>query len=1130
MKNKFYYKQCSAKILRVGILSALFLFLATGIGYAGLVKGRVTDAAGEALLGVTVMVKGSAVGTATDINGNYEISVSSQSAVLRFSYIGYVPKDEPVGNRTVINVLLQEDHNVLNEVVVVGYDTQRKVNLTGAVSTVDVAKQLDGRPLPDLGRGLQGAVPGLSITTSSGRIGTQPNIRIRGAVGTLIDEGNGASRPLILVDGVEISDITLINPDDVENISVLKDAASSSIYGTRAAFGVLLITTKKGSGVKDKFDVSYSNNFSWASPITLPKMAKSYENAQMLLDARDRQSPGTVQFYVAMAGTMVNAASIERMKEWERIFGGYNLGPEMVEGRDFEVIAGQVYFYRSWDAAKLYMREWTPTRQHNFSVNGTTGKTNVYLGLGYMGQSGVVKEKPDRFDRYSVNMNLDTKVNDWLTTRGKFMFSRTDLESPATLSNTANVNVYQSLYHLYRWPSWMPYGTYEGKPFRNPITEIMASPYNTGQKDMMRASVGATAKFTKDLSLDVDYTFIGENYMYILRGGEVGGWDFWGGSLMYNPNWALPAQNKIEQEFDKYDHHAANAVLRYNKPINRHKIGAFAGVNIEEKSTRWILGRKFNLLDFNKQEFPLAGLSGETPVVNGEFYDWSIFGTFARVNYSFADRYLLELNGRYDGSSKFPLDQLYGFFASASGGWIFTEEKFMESVSALSFGKLRVSYGEIGNQAVGLNQFRPTLANERSGWLMNDNEWTFGMPRALARGFTWENVETKNLGLDLRFFNNKLGFTCELYQRKTKGLISAGEKLPATFGASPPLANAGELTNNGWEIGLDFHHKFSNGVGLGITANLSDALTTVTKHSNGLNTTLDGSNYKGKIYGEIWGFDTYGFFTENDFAYDEDGDRIYYTWREDAEGNRYKEFGKTGLHSEMAPGVPSQEYVELAYAWFKTQPGDIRYVDRTGEGVINRGQYTAANPGDMRRIGNTTPRYEYSSRISLDYKGLDFSLFLQGVGKRDYWGTGTMMIPGWNFSELIYYAHQTDYWTPDNPNAFYPRLTPVDQPNVHTGAAALNFMPQTKYLLNMSYLRFKNVMLGYTLPTSLMKKAGIEKLRIYVNGENILTFHKLGKIPLDPETGVASGDGDLMGFGRIYPFTRAFSCGLQLKF
>ncbi|MDR1526326.1 MAG: TonB-dependent receptor [Dysgonamonadaceae bacterium] len=1117
--------QSVLRIIRTSLVMFLFLLLGGGMASHAqtgnaTVKGKVTDASGESLIGVTVMVKGTSVGTSTDLDGNYELSVSGRSAVLRFSYIGYVSKEETVGNRSVVDVQLLEDNNVLNEVVVVGYDTQRKANLTGAVGTVDVAKQLEGRPLPDLGRGLQGSVPGLTVTSSSGRIGSTPVIKIRGQIGTIID--GGSSNPLILLDGVEISDLSLVNPDDVAEISVLKDAASSSIYGTRAAFGVVLITTKKGSS-KDKYTVNYSNNFSWAKPTVLPQMAKSYEGAGMALEMRRRSSPGAVS-YQSTNMLIWNDESIDRMKEWERVYGGLNLSPEMVYGRDFETLSGTTYFYRSFDAADLYMKEYSASQQHNLSVSGSTGKTNIYLGIGYMGQGGVVKVKPDEFDRYSVNLNVDTRVNDRITARGKFLFSRTNLETPFNFNSVT----YDALYYLYRWPSIMPYGTYQGKPFHNSITEVAAANYDMDTKDYIRASVGATIDIIKGLSLDLDYTFNKDDQMIIQRGGEVGGWDFWStGQIVETKNWAAAGRNKVDQYFYHRDYHAGNAVLRYKKDIRLHKISAFAGTNIEQKEVRMLNGWKLGLLDFSKPEIDLATGNNTTydaagyPTFNqGEFLDgshtsWAILGFFGRINYSFADRYLVELNGRYDGSSKFPVNQQFAFFPSGSLGWVFTGESFMEPLQpVVSFGKLRASYGSVGNQAVGDNRFRALLASGvNSGWVISGNEKTFGMPAAISPNFTWETIESKNLGLDLRFFNDKLGLSADLFQRKNKNMIASGEEVPAFFGASAPMTNIGELTTNGWEIGVDFRHTFANGLKLGLTANVSDALATITQHRNGLGTAIDGSNYKGKIYGEIWGFETDRFFTEADFAHDADGNHIVVD-------------GVT----QMAPGVASQARIESAYGWFNYQPGDVKYKDLSKDGKIDWGDNTPENPGDMKRIGNTTPRYEYNSRLSLEWKGVDFELFIQGVGKRDYWATGTMIIPGWNNAEATFYEHQTDYWTTDNTNAFYPRLTPYSQPTQYTRAAALNFMPQTKYLLDMSYFRIKNITLGYTLPAQLLQKAKIERLRVYASLENVAEFDHLGNLPLDPETGTSSGDGGNMGFGRIYPFTRLASFGVQLKF
>jgi len=1097
MKKKIYFKFFDSKIPKLGILTIFSLFLAIGNGYAAdlLIKGKVTDSSGEGLIGVTVLVKGTSKGMPTDIDGNYEISVPSQSAVLRFSYIGFIAVEETVGNRTVINVQLQENSNVLNEVVVVGYDTQRKVNLTGSVANINVAEQLEGRPITDVGRGLQGATAGLTVTTTSGQIGATPELRIRGNYGSLLNDANGASRPLILVDNVEISDLNLVNPDDIENISVLKDAASSSIYGSRAAFGVVLITTKSGKK-QETFTASYSNNFAWTTPTVTPKMAKTYENAEILLESKRRASPGLTEY--AINGIRFNADIIDRMKEWDRVFGGMNLGQEMVLGRDFEIVDGNPQFYRGWDPAKEYMQNGF-MQQHNLSATGSSGKTNYHLGLGYMGDRGMLKIKPDHWNRYSASFNTDTEITKWLSVRSKLMFARTDLEQPFEY-NSNSINGW-ALYYLYRWPANYPYGTYQGVPFRSSMADIEQANTTTDRKNYTRITLGGTLTFTKNLSLDADYTYIMDNRLRQERGGQVTAWDFWNGGMRQ-----IVTSPTSKNVYDQYnyltEHHTANIVLRYKKDFSQnHKLNVFAGYNMEYEYYNMMDGWKFNLLDFSKPSFDTA--VGEQHIA-GDQSDWASLGFFGRINYSFKDRYLIELNGRYDGSSRFPLDQHWGFFPSGSLGWILSEESFMQPAQSwLSFAKIRASLGTIGNPNIGDYQFLPIMQYAASNWLINTvPEGTFGMPRALFEGFTWEKIETRDLGLDLRFLNNKLGATFDVYQRINRGMVVTGDQVPATFGAPAPYRNIGEMTTTGWELSLDFNHSFSKDLKFRMNVNLSDAQTKMTKHPYKA-ALLDGTNYEGKIMGEIWGFETDRYFTEDDFINVDEG--------------------------IFKDGIPDQSrYASLAYGFSRYLPGDIKYKDLDGNKVIDRGSNRSDDHGDLKRIGNSTPRYEYSTRIGLDYKGFDLDIFIQGVGSRQMWGTGQMIIPRWNFSEMVVYAHQTDYWTPENPNAFYPRLSEMNQPNQYSEAAG-NFMAQSKYLLDLSYCRLKNVTFGYSIPKPILKKATLGKARVYLSLENLFEITNLGNIPIDPETNTTTGDGGTAGFGRIYPYMRSISFGLQLS-
>lgn len=1078
------------------LITSILLFCVSLASMATVVSGYVTDTQGEPLIGVSVVHIGSTQGTITDIDGAFTLDVPSD-CILQFSYVGYLTHTEKVNGRTELKIQLKEDNKTLQEVVVVGYETQRKANLTGAVASINVNDQLEGRPITNVGSGLQGATPGLTVTQSSGRIGDTPKFRIRGAVGTLLNEGNDASQPLILVDGVEISDISMVNADDIQDISILKDAASSSIYGTRAAFGVILITTKSGSGLNSKFNVSYSNNFSWATPTALPEISKSYIGAEMALEARNRRSPGTTVFTNA-CGLVWDAEDIANMKEWDRMFGNANLGPEMVEGRDFIIKSGVPHFYRSWNAAKEFVNDWSFNQQHNLSVGGNIGKTNYYLGLGYMGQKGVVKVNPDQYNRFSINFGTETDINKWVRVRSKMLYTRTDLETPFNFGTSS----YDALYYLYRWPSIMPYGTYEGKPFRNSVTETAAANMDSDIKDYMRVSVGAT--FTlgiPDLTLDVDYTYNLDNQSITQRGGIVGGWDFWSGSLSLVDNWAASSRNKIDKYIYQRNYHVGNAVLRYKHTWNdAHNFSAFAGFNIEYKETEYTNAEKRDLLDMNKPEISLA--TGDN-FIYGSHSSWAIMGFFARVNYNYKNRYLIELNGRFDGSSRFPSNQRWGFFPSGSIGWVASEESFWEALNPWwSFMKIRASYGSIGNQDIGNNRFRAILSSSNSGWLIGGiNQLTFSLPTAIADGFTWETIKTIDAGFDARFFSDDLGISFDWYRRINDGMVVSGTETPSTFGANPPYQNAAQMTTNGWELTIDYRHRFDNGLRLTASAALSDARTFITKHPRSNLSILDGSYYNGMEYGEIWGFETDRLFQTTDF--NEDG--------------------------TLKDGIASQAYFEGTNGYgYKYGPGDVKYKDLNGDGEITWGNKTAANSGDWGRIGNSTPRYEYNFRLGVDWHGVDIGIFFQGVGKRNYWATGTMIIPGWNFSEGTYYAHQTDYWTTTNTDAYYPRLTELNQPGQYS-AASFNFLCQSRYLLDMSYLRLKNVTIGYSLPKVVLDKMHFQKFRIYLSAENLAEFDHLGNLPIDPETATSAGDGGAMGWGRIYPFTRQISFGLQIS-
>ncbi|MFA6083983.1 SusC/RagA family TonB-linked outer membrane protein [Mucilaginibacter sp.] len=1085
------------KLLKL-LLALLFLSV-QAMAQQKTITGKVTSADdGNALPGVSIKIKGTPNGVTTDLNGSYSIKASN-GQVLVFSFLSFATQEVTIKNLTTIDVKLGADTKSLNEVVVVGYGTQKRANLTGAVSTVDT-KVLQSRPITDVARGLQGVVPGLTITTATGDLGTDPKIRLRGLVGS-INTGAAGAAPLILVDNVEIPSLQLINPDDIESISVLKDAASASIYGTRAAFGVILITTKTGKR-NGTNRITYSNNFAWSSPTNQIELASAADNSQASLLALQRFNPNTASY--SIIGYSVDAASIQKMRDWETQYGGQKLSPEMVQGRDFDIIGGKLFFYRSWDAGKLYLKDWTPQQTHNVGISGGSEKINYNLGLGYLSQTGVLKVNPDEFDRYNFSLGVGASPTKWLDARAKVIFSNTQTSTPFIFSGSQ----YGPYYYLYRWPANYPYGTYNGLPFRSAVTEVQQAKMDKDKNNLSRISVGGTIKIIPGLTVDADYTYSGTNEHLHQTGGNTSAYDFWsfnGTALNYTP-YQSASYNKARYYSYWNTVNTGKLFATYNKTIGDHSFKAIVGTDLELNEYTSQSSERRSLLDPNFGEVNLATGDQFASSADGHY---STLGYFGRINYAYKDKYLLEINGRVDGSSRFPVNNLYGFFPSASAGYVLTKESYMDwSKSFLSFLKIRGSYGSVGNQAVGNNRFLSLLSAQNSGWLLpTGNAVSLTTPTPLSPVLTWETIKTADLGLDARFLNDELGLTFDVYSRTTSNMISPGVTLPNSFGASSPVRNYGELQGKGWELAIDYNHTFSGGFHFSATATLSDAQETITKFANTTKAlpapiaALNSNYYEGMKLGEIWGYVTDRLFTESDFS------------------------GKNAAgHYVYAQGVPSQSQLESGSFYFG--PGDVKYKDLNGDGTVYSGSNTVDDHGDKKVIGNSTPRYQYGLRLGGDWKGFDLNVYFQGVGKRELWASGPVVFPGFRGAEG-WYANQMNYWTEANPGAFYPR--PTDY-----GATIdrWDFQPQTRYLLNMAYLRLKNLNFGYSLSKSVTRRLGIEKLRVFFSGENILTFDHLGNIPIDPETDFSQTqiDNDRAGFGRVYPYRKTYSLGLQVTF
>jgi TonB-linked SusC/RagA family outer membrane protein len=1107
-------------------------------------KGVIVDETGSPVIGASVFEKGTSNSTYTDFDGRFSLKVSD-NAVLVISYLGY--KTEEVKAGLALRVALKEDVALLDELVVVGYGTQKKENLTGAVSSVNVQKTLDGRAIADVGQGLQGTTPGLSIVIPSGEVGYDPTIRIRGQIGSY----QGSSAPLILLDGVEIPSISLINPDDIESISVLKDAASSSIYGAKAAFGVLLITSKKGAKT-DATHISYSGNLSWQNPSKKYEMG-GVEALEYAWIAAKNTNPGALRvgaFYV------VNDESLALAKEWQKNYGG-KLGPNdpTVYGRDWYSDGTYKYGLRTYDPFDYLIKEWAPTQNHQVSVNGRAGKTTYNVGLAYLDQSGMNKAaKSDKFTRYNGTIRLNTEFNKHISVNAGAMFSRREKEFGYITRGAID-----PWYYLYRWGSQYPLGNDDrGLPIRSPYSEFNSAntaTYNWGYNSF---NIGSLLTFTKDWTFNFDYTYGNQEFrdfwpgtrftagnswtapvprnnadgspIYVNNKGEVVSSGTAGAYRAYDLDYytyttAADYPNDIRTNVSHSQTNTINAYTTYNLKLSEENAFKFIfGVNRVTSSVISEYAQIDEITDIDNPQFSFA--VGEQ-WAGGDRTWQSQLGYFGRINYALKNRYLLEGNLRYDGSSKFPTDLQWRWFPSFSAGWIVSEESFAKLADpVLSFLKIRGSFGIIGDQTVPGSLYIATMGSGQMSWLDSSgtNVRYVGVPSAIASDITWQDIETTDIGVDARFFNNKLGFTFDWFRRDTKNMIVPNEVTTTTYGVAAPLGNYGNLRTDGWEISLDFNHTFSNKLKINGMFTLSDAVTTITEYGKGRTVT---NWYNGKTYGEIWGYRTDRLYQYSDFELDANGNLQLITLDAsagplNAGKQAYKLKGDNPVY---------QAYLQSGNFYF--QPGDVKFKDLDGDGQISLGDNTVENPGDREVIGNTTPRYEYGFRLGADYMGIDFSVFFQGVGKRDMWGSSSLTLAGFNPADgAIAEVFCTDYWTAENTGAFYPR--PWPQAN---STDAFNMRPQDRYLLDMSYLRLKNITLGYTLPVKFTRKAWITKARFYLSAENLYTWDNLNGVPVDPEEipgrSMFATSGDNYGSGRAgigIPTFKNVSVGVQLNF
>ena len=1066
----------------------------TASSATSIVTGRVVDEQGEPVIGASIVEVGTTRGTSTDVDGNFSFK-ASPNAKLQVSFIGYKTVTQRAANG--MRVVLAEDNAKLDEVVVVGYGTQRKANLTGAVSNVEVSKVLESKSQTDVAKSLQGAVPGLTILNTNGGIDEEASVVIRG-IGTL--SNSGVSTPLYIVDGVPTDNLSYLNTADIESISVLKDAASTSIYGTRAAFGVILITTKTAH-VKDNVKVQYNNNFAWSQATTLPDYPNVPTQVGALNDVNKRMGLESELF-----GMYLDSEQFTRgMNNWIAKHGDTKAKyREMIYGDDYDDYG----YYANWDVPGIIFNNHAPSQSHTLSVTGNSGRANFYTSVGYSQKQSLMNFNPDKVKKYNATANLSVKATDWLEIGTRIAYSDKEFDYPYLRSGT-----YQ---YLWRWGSFFgPYGYFvnpdDGKQYDG---RTMIGYRNTGGDSFTRVDNLRLGGFIKvdlshGLTFNGDYTFIKNNMRYKGVGLPAEIYNTWG--LAPKGPTLLSTTTFIETSRSHYQNQVANAYFNYKASIRDiHNFNLMVGANVDKDDYEYLYYERHDLQDLNMPELALA--NSDYSYTHRHTHKGSA-GFFGRINYDYKGIWLLELNGRYDGSSKFPAKDQWAFFPSGSIGWRISEMSFWKPIkNTISNAKIRASYGVIGNQEIGTNMFLETMAKQTNSvyWMGTGSSRYdyFSAPKLVSSSLTWEKIHTTNVGVDLGFFNGHLNVTADWYQRDTKDMLAPGKAMPAVLGATPAWENAGSLRTRGWELTIDYRNRFGE-VDFYATANISDYKTKVTEwdSNNMINT-----NYSGKEYGEIWGFETDRYFDFNDF---------------NADGT-YKQ------------GVPDQ--TKLQSGTFVYGPGDIKFKDLNDDGVIDWGKGTPEDHGDLKRIGNFTPRYQYSLRLGAAWRGFDIDFYLQGVGKRDMWTLSAFVMPFMRGADAIY-SNQTSYITEADyaagkidQSADFPRMWGGGAGRGRASSDILdlgcyNFYPQTKYLVNMAYLRMKNITVGYTLPQHITRKALIERLRIYASTDNLFDIiNNSNGTGLDPEINTGVGSYGNAVWGRTEPIMRSYSVGLQLTF
>jgi len=1043
------------------------------------ISGRILDSeTQEPIMGASVFINETSQGTIADLDGNWSLEIDDSliGKEIKASALGYNPEVISINEDGMTFFLIPQE---LDEVVVVGYGTQKKINLTGAVSQIG-SEAIENRPSPNLTRMLQGALPNLNIKMVDGSPTRSAAFNIRGA--TSIGAGGDA---LVLIDGVE-GDANLVNPNDVESVTILKDASSAAVYGSRAAFGVVLITTKNPVKGKTNLDLKISRSVNERTVV--PNLVTNgYEWAKNFDEAFFAWYDYKTHPISVNANFPFSLEYLDRLK-------AHNDDPSLPK-TEFNEELNRYEYYGNTDWFQLLHRDKMPALEASLSASGGNDKARYFISGLYYHQDGIFRYSPDKFDKYNIRAKGEVDLKPWLSLENNFDLSTYKYEYPLLANGDAGVWRYMAVGGFPMAMMSNPDGTFTQQGVNTGASFVDGSSKSNQSKFYVRNTPSLTAKpFGDLLTFKANFTFA-KTFNTDKRFNNF---------INYSNAPAHTArfgQSLLRQLSDETTYWGSNITTELKKTYSEvHNFTLLLGYNVESNRYLNTDSQRDGLLVPSKPDFNL--LDGLNYNISGGGNEWKYVGAFYRLNYAFKEKYLLEFNGRYDGSSKFPNDQRFGFFPSMSAGWNISEEGFMADTRGwLENLKIRGSYGTLGNGNVSPYRYMETMSVGKTGVILQGVQKGYtSLPGVIPTGLTWEKATTLDIGLDASFFQGKINVTYDWYNRITTDMFTYGPPLPNVFGATEPYGNYADLSTKGWEFSVTWRDQFNAGgspVKVNFTGSLWDNQSEITKFNNP-EKIISSTYYVGSKIGEIWGYESMGFFaSEEDVA----------------------------NHADQSFLINSNNR-----QWFR---GDLKFADTNGDGVINQGENTVDNPGDRSIIGNNSARYQFGFNFSANWKGFGLSAFFQGIAKRDwYFAPEADLFYGpynrpYGFQPKIM---MNDYWTEENPDAYWPRLRGYTALGTNRSLGAA----QTGYLQNASYLRLKNVTLDYTFPAHWIEKAGMKSAMIYVSGQNILTFSGLYKHTdnFDPEIieNPSGGMTNSHGQGDAYPMLKTYTVGLNLSF